>query len=264
MRADDLPFVVREHRHHFPDGFFARLGPAFLRTYTGTYVSGPDGRAYLAELSGAPVGFLVGVTDPAAHRRHVLRGHGVRLALRAVWGLALRPRLALHFLRTRLTRYGRKLLVRRSGPGSGVPPTEGVTAVLAHVAVAAEARSLGIGTALIDRFVADAAYRGCARVSLVTAAGPEGAGRYYERLGWRAQGESRTPDGRVLAAYFLPLRGASSGPAPRSPALPTSAPKGIPSEQPPAPALGPARVHPRDSRLRWGASRRKSSNADPR
>jgi predicted N-acetyltransferase YhbS len=77
--------------------------------------------------------------------------------------------------------------------------------VLAHVAVATEARSRGIGTVLIDRFVADAAYCGCARVSLVTLTGADGAGPYYQRLGWQPRGKIRTPEGRSLAAYELAL-----------------------------------------------------------
>ncbi|WP_106432594.1 GNAT family N-acetyltransferase [Streptomyces zinciresistens] len=218
MDPDDLPFVVAEHLGHFPDGFFARLGPRFLAAYTRTYLSGPDARAYTAEIGGQPVGFLVGVTDPAAHRRHVLRDHGRGLLLRALGSLSVRPRLALHFLRTRLVRYCRKLIPNRAArraPAAGpaaAPP--GVTAVLAHVVVAEHARSRGIGAALIARFVEDAAEAGCARVTLVTAA-EGGAGAYYEWLGWLRQGETHTPDGRHLLTYDFPLNGLNGIPAPR-------------------------------------------------
>lgn len=210
MEPEDLSFVVAEHLSHFPHGFFARLGPRFLTAYTRAYLTGPDARAYTAEIAGQPVGFLVGVTDPAAHRRHVLRGHGRGLLLRALGGLFLRPRLALHFLRTRLVRYGRKLIPNRTAasqaPAAGPSAPFGVTAVLAHVVVAEHARSYGIGSALIRWFVQDAADAGCARVSLVTAA-EDGAGPYYERLGWLCQGENRTPDGRRLLTYDFPLHG---------------------------------------------------------
>lgn len=219
MMTADLPFVVREHRHHFPDGFFARLGPAFLTAFTRTYLGSPDGRAYVAELNGQTVAFLVGVTNPVGHRRYLLRVHGVQLAFRAACGLAIRPRLALHFLRTRLVRYSRRLLSRGGAPDPGPTAPGGLTAVLAHVAVATEARSRGIGTVLVDRFVADAAYCGCARVSLVTLTGVDGAGPYYQRLGWQPRGETRTPEGRSLTTYELPLwqpdPGAHPAPAPR-------------------------------------------------
>ena len=204
MGPEDLPFVVTEHRAHFPEGFFARLGTRFLTAYTRTYLTGPHARAYIAEAEGVPVGFLVGVTDPAAHRQHIVQNHGKGLALRACAALCIRPGLALHFTRTRLARYARKLLPGRRGAAEAAieaPPRPGITAVLAHVAVVGRVRSYGLGSALVRRFTQDAAAAGCARLSLVTAAGPEGAGRYYERLGWGYAGETRTPEGRTLLTY---------------------------------------------------------------
>ncbi|MFC4467333.1 GNAT family N-acetyltransferase [Streptomyces xiangluensis] len=204
MEPEDLPFVVTEHRTHFPDGFFARLGPRFLTAYTGTYLTSPHARAYIAETDGLPVGFLVGVTDPAAHRHHVIHTHGRGLALRACAALLVRPGLALHFTRTRLARYARKLLPGRRQQAeetTAAAPRDGITAVLSHVVVLHRVRSLGLGSALVGRFTQDAATAGCARVSLVTAAGEEGAGRYYERLGWWYAGETRTPEGRPYATY---------------------------------------------------------------
>ena len=204
MELDDLPFVVAEHLKHFPDSFFARLGPTFLTAYNGTYLTGPDARAYIAETDGQPVGFLIGGTDPAAHRRHVLRDYGRGLLFRALGSLCLRPRLALHFLRTRLVRYGRKLIPNRAARQAPAAGHSGVTAVLDYVVVAEHARRRGIGARLIARFVKDATDAGCARVTLVTAA-EGGAGPYYDRLGWRRQGEIRTPEGRRLLTYDLPL-----------------------------------------------------------
>ncbi|MDH6522287.1 GNAT superfamily N-acetyltransferase [Streptomyces sp. SAI-090] len=206
MSPEDLPFVVPEYLENFPEGFFARLGPAFLTAQCRTYLASPHARALIAEAEGIPVAFLLGVTDPAAHRCEVLGGHRRTLLLRGLAGLALRPRLALHFVRTRLGRYLRKLM-----PGGRAVPDpalvqQGITAVLAYVAVSSRARSGGIGGALIDQFVADAYASGCARVSLVTAVGDSGAGPYYERRGWLPRGETRTPEGRRLAAYDLPLR----------------------------------------------------------
>ncbi|WP_309505022.1 GNAT family N-acetyltransferase [Streptomyces sp. KM273126] len=208
MEPEDLHFVVTEHRTHFPDGFFARLGGRFLAAYTGTYLTSPAARAYIVEADGLPVGFLVGVTDPAAHRHHVIRAHGRGLALRACAALFVRPGLALHFTRTRLARYARKLLPgrrRQAEETTAAAPREGITAVLAHVVVLRRVRSLGLGSTLVDRFTRDAAAAGCARVSLVTAAGESGAGPYYERLGWRHTGETLTPEGRPYATYEYPL-----------------------------------------------------------
>ncbi|GAA3500930.1 hypothetical protein GCM10019016_080370 [Streptomyces prasinosporus] len=213
MDPEDLPFVVAEHLRHFPDSFFARLGPRFLTAYDRTYLTSPDARAYVAEMGGQPVGFLIGGIDPAAHRRHVLRDYGRGLLLRALGSLCLRPRLALHFLRTRLVRYGRKLIPNRATRQAPAVGTTGVTAVLDYVVVAEHARCRGIGARLIARFVKDATDAGCARVTLVTAA-EGGAGPYYERHGWLPQGEVRTPEGRRLLTYDFPLH---EGPTPEHP-----------------------------------------------
>ncbi|WP_328971443.1 GNAT family N-acetyltransferase [Streptomyces sp. NBC_00239] len=212
MTPEELPFVVAEHRKHFPDGFFARLGPAFLTAYSRTYISSPHAGAYIAESDGEPVGFLVGVIEPVAHRRHVLQVHRRKLLLRAAGALALRPPLALHFLRTRLPRYCRGLLRGRPAPQVARGP-RGTTAVLAHVAVVEHARSRGIGEVLISRFVEDANNAGCARVSLVTVLGDGGAGMYYERRGWVPQGETSSPDGRRLATYDLLLNSGAAAEA---------------------------------------------------
>ncbi|MFE7979759.1 GNAT family N-acetyltransferase [Streptomyces shenzhenensis] len=112
------------------------------------------------------------------------------------------------------------LSLKASAPGAesaASTPSEtesraGITAVLAHVVVIARVRSYGLGSALVRRFTDDAAAAGCARLGLVTAAGPDGAGPYYERLGWQYAGETRTPEGRALLAYeydltFYPRRG---------------------------------------------------------
>ncbi|MFE3142034.1 GNAT family N-acetyltransferase [Streptomyces scopuliridis] len=207
MDPQHLPYVVREHLRLFPDGFFARLGPSFLSVYTGTYLTSPHALAFIAVAEGQPVGFLVGVTDPALHRRHVLRRHGGKLLIRALGGLVVRPGLLVHFLRTRFPRYYRKLM-RRHQPQqaaqaapAGAQMSGGPVAVLAHVAVDEGARSLGIGADLVERFVTTATIAGCARVSLVTAEGPEGAGPFYERRGWRLAGDTATPEGRRLLTY---------------------------------------------------------------
>ncbi|MFF4728742.1 GNAT family N-acetyltransferase [Streptomyces mirabilis] len=108
---------------------------------------------------------------------------------------------------------GKHLTMKPDAASARVPAADhsGVTAVLAHVAVTEHARCNGIGAALIAQFVNDAAEASCPRVTLVTSA-KGGAGPYYERSGWLCQGETRTPDGRHLLMYDLPLH---DGPTPQ-------------------------------------------------
>lgn len=212
MRASDLDFVVDEHLRHFPDGFFARLGPAFLTEYYRGFLTGQHACTTVAEVAGRPAGYLVGVTDPPAHREHVVRRHGRKLVVRGVAAMARRPSLAWCFLRTRAVLYARKLLYRRRGrphaEGSIVRAEQGAgrTAVLTHVAVAPQAQSGGIGSELIRRFDDEVTARGCERITLVTASGDNGAGPYYRRRGWEPHGERRTPDGLWLTTYERPVQ----------------------------------------------------------
>lgn len=208
MDERDLPFVVGQHRHHFPAGFFARLGPAFLTEYYRAFLTSPATWTRVADADGEPAGYLVGVTDPAAHRDHVVRTHGRALVLKALVAMLLRPWLALLFARTRTGLYARKLLrYRRAADGAPTPASGGCgsTAVLTHVAVTPSVQCCGIGARLIEGFEAAMAEAGCTRLSLVTASGEDGAGPYYRRRGWRATGERRTPDGLSLTTYELDI-----------------------------------------------------------
>jgi GNAT superfamily N-acetyltransferase len=220
MAASDLPFVVDQHLHHFPDGFFARLGRRFLAEYYRAFLTGASVSATIAEVGGRPVGYLVGVSDPVAHREHVVRRHGRSLVLNALAAMLLRPSLGLLFLRTRVGLYARKLLRRGSTRGSTPDVAAAVepvpTAVLTHVAITPSAQSNGIGSELISRFDEEVAGTGCERLTLVTASGEDGAGPYYEHRGWTPCGERRTPDGLWLTTYQRPVGEGTDTYAPRS------------------------------------------------
>lgn len=202
MKPTDLPFAVDQHQTHFPDGFFVRLGPRFLTEYYRAFLTSPDACAYVVDTPEDRIGYLVGVTEPVAHRDHVFREHGRTLAIRAFEAFIRHPALAWLFVRTRATLYGRKMLarLRPSTPARRRPPRE-TPAVLTHVAVRPDAQSQGIGSTLIRKFEADVAEAGCPRMILVTASGSTGAGGYYQRAGWAARGEHRTPDGLRLTMY---------------------------------------------------------------
>lgn len=207
MGLGDLPYVVGEHLAHFPDGFFARLGPNFLTRYYRTFLDGPEASATVAELDGTVCAYLVGVLKPRRHRRLLLQHHGRSLALAGVRGLLAHPTLALVFAVTRLRRYSAALLRARSQRIETPESAGGTEAVLSHVAVSPPKQGAGIGGLLLNRFVEEARHAGCSRICLVTVAGTHGAGPYYEHRGWQRAGERVTPDGRTLALYQLALNG---------------------------------------------------------
>lgn len=199
MGLQDLPVVTDMHRAEFREGFFVRLGPRFLRRYYRTFLDGPLATALVCETDGAVCAYLVGVLDPPQHRRLLIRHHGPSLAIHAFAGLAVRPGLALHFLRTRARRYLRTLVKQSRAASAASEPTE--LAVLTYVAVDPSRRGKGVGSALVERFLGEAAAAGRAAVCLVTVAGAEGAGNFYAPRGWVHVGDARRSDGQSLEHY---------------------------------------------------------------
>lgn len=200
-RLSHLPRVAALHRATLPTGLFPRLGTHFLEAYHRSFVDGPHAVSRVAIEAGDAVGFVAGTVDARSHRDWVLRRHGARLAIRALVGLVTRPRVLLWFLRTRLGRYLRTVLAalpggvrsREGDEAAGTPVTVGV---LAHLAVAKQARGCGLGSRLTREFVDTAGARGSSELRLVTLA-EGGAVEFYSRLGWQRLGR-RTRDGRTL------------------------------------------------------------------
>lgn len=201
--TDDLDFCAALHAETLPHGFFAELGSGFLRAYLATFVESPHAAAFVVAVEASPVGMVVGVLRAGPHRRWLLRHRGLRLAARGVAALAVRPRLAVRFLRTRLGRYSRVLRREETASAS---PSEGQTAVLSHVAVAPGAEGAGFGGQLVDAFVEAARADGADRVVLATLAGAAGAAGFYRKLGWSGSEPAPDFDGQSMILFSLPLR----------------------------------------------------------
>lgn len=213
LRPEDLPFVVDQHLQHFPDGFFARLGRAFLTEYYLSYCTDHSSCAVVATDGAEPIGYLAGTSDLVGHRRHVISAHGRALTKRAVLALIRNPPLAVSFARTRGMRYLKKLVFRRGrAPAASGPARR--SAVLHHVVVVAEYRGRGVGPALIEAFEDDARHAGCHELTLVTQTGGPAAD-YYRRSGWTAVGEHRTPDGTPLSTFTKAVTSREAGPQDR-------------------------------------------------
>lgn len=211
MTAADVDFAARTHVQCLPRGFFPQLGLPFLRCYYRSFVAGPDAIALIAWSGGRRLGFLVGTVQNHAHYRWAVRANGWRLALAGGGGLLRHPGAAGLFLRTRVGRYARGVLrhlrpLRPARPAArpGREAHEQAAldvAVLTHVAVTPTARSRGAGDRLVRGFESALAARDVRRVVLVTDAGGAGAGAFYERLGWHAEGDRPAADGRTVAVY---------------------------------------------------------------
>jgi GNAT superfamily N-acetyltransferase len=231
MVRRDLRATAALHHRSLPDGFFSRLGRRFLRRYHATFLASPFAVAIVATdpVDGdVPAAFLVGTLQNRAHYRWVVRRCGPRLALELVAALAVRPRLASLFIRTRVGRYLRWVwrypLYRAQRRTAAAPAgSEGAAvveeepargpeeaapvapvAVLTHVAVDERLRGQGAGRRLVEAFVERAREAGAAEVRLVTEAS-DGASGFYERLGWTPVGEKPGADDEVVREFRLSL-----------------------------------------------------------
>jgi ribosomal protein S18 acetylase RimI-like enzyme len=206
LRQGDLDFCAALHAQSLPHGFFAQLGPRFLRAYYDTFIDSPHAVGLAAIVAGQPVGSLVGILDARSHARWLLRHRGVALAFHAGAGMAVRPRAAFRFARTRAARYARAWRRHRGADSPKRRAPEGAPAVLSHVAVLTGARGLGAGRMLVRAFEDEAQSAGAARAILTTLQGPAGAGRFYERLGWRWSATHLTPDGGHVEEWMRELQ----------------------------------------------------------
>jgi GNAT superfamily N-acetyltransferase len=204
MHTCDLDFVTSLHRDEFPTNVVTRFGTALLRGYYTSFVASPHAVAYVAEVNGQVVGYLVGIVRLGRHRRRLLRRHAILLAPAAALGAIARPRLAVALVRARLARRaaGRRAEVR--DPEAGGAHTEPFVAVLSHVAVARSHRGLGLGAALVEKFEQEAMATGVTRLCLATTE-ESGARGFYERRGWVQAARRRTFDHRPIRLLELDL-----------------------------------------------------------
>jgi GNAT superfamily N-acetyltransferase len=200
MRHRDHAFAADLHAAALPHGFFGRLGTGFLRAYHESFMASPHAVAYIAETRDGRVGYLVGTFGP--HNSWVLRNRWVRLAVRGALALLARPPELVLFLRTRTASYVRRLLKARTGTAPDARPRRRQPpAVLTHVAVCPEARGQGVGDALVEAFVTAARKTAATEACLVTLAGPDGAGPFYQGLGWELTEVREDRDGRPIEHY---------------------------------------------------------------
>lgn len=212
MQEDDLDFCAELHAQALGHGFFVSLGPGFMRAYYRNFLESPHAMALTSVVKGHPVGLLVGVLQPQAHARWVLRHRGAGLALRGAAALTVRPRVAAHFVKSRLRRYAsawrrhkRPASKQASNSQSGSAP-----AVLSHMAVVPGARGAGAGRELVRSFEATSRGAGARWAILTTLAGPEGAGPFYARLGWTRHGATSNLSGVPMEQWTRTFEG---GPA---------------------------------------------------
>lgn len=209
VEARDLALIVQVHLRQFPDGFYARLGPAFMARYFQQYFRSPAAIGLVADQRDGSglVGYLVGTVDDAAHDRLMNGRAAPVLAAAGASALARRPSLWSDFARRRALWYARRLVSRAVRPRRpSAAPRHGE---LLYICTTAGHRRRGVGAALLRAYVEGAQQARAASLHLVTERENASGRDFYEHRGWRAVSESVTRDGRPLVRLELSLGGAT-------------------------------------------------------
>lgn len=189
----DLDFTARLHLETLGLGLFPKLGVGFMRAQHRTYIDSPHAFALVARSDGAPIGMLFAIFDPQAHRVWLLHHRALRLVARGAVAMAVRPRVASLFFRTRVRRYLRTLVAsirasrdarrQAAAVAAGAPPPPLPAIVLSHIAVIPSVQGNGVGSTLAREFEARARTAGHTHAVLITEAGGD-AERFYASHGW--------------------------------------------------------------------------------
>jgi len=192
--CEDVDTIVGVHLSAFPGFFLSRLGPGFLQQLYRTFVTDPDGICLVAESAAGTsrriVGFVAGSSAPAALFRRALLRRGLQFAWSAAGALLLDP-----------VGVGRRLLAatRYRGERPAAIPT---ASLLSSLGVAPNARTAGVGRALISGFCGAARSRHSSHVYLTTDQQDNDAvNRFYHSLDFTVHATTSRPDGRVMITY---------------------------------------------------------------
>lgn len=210
------------HRYLLPYGFFPQLGAGFVRRWHLTFVDSSYGVAFVAkDRRGVIQGFLLASTDQARYTADVLLTSRVALGWRATLALTVRPRLAVHFLRSRAVRYmrrtrsasiilpGQSTVRERLPPPSSpdpirsraVPPTPLKVVGVVHAIVTVPSwRGRGVGRALLAAYDRELIALQTPLLQLVTREAGDAA-EFYRRLGYRQTDRRLDRDGTPIVQF---------------------------------------------------------------
>lgn len=218
LGENDVIAAAALHRRELDMEFLSRYGPAFMRTYYRAWIDAPGSIALAAvDERGELLGALLGATDPATHIAAMVRRHGIQLGGCAAAYALVRPVLAKDVIATRGARYLRgmaRLVVsslRRPAPSATHRASDPEVGEITHVLVRSDHQGSGIGRALVAAAAEAATRAGDDELVLVTP--PDLAARkFYEHLGWLADGEMTSRSGEHFLRFRLPLNvGVSNG-----------------------------------------------------
>ena len=184
--------VADLHRRAFPNFFLTFLGTGFLREFYRSFPGEKNSISYVAV--DEPGDMVLGAVVGSAAPDHFFK----KLVIRRWWAFGLSSLGALLKNPSIYRRLLRALKYR-----GDQPENEGY-ALLSSIAVAPEARGLGVGQALLKTWVEEVRRRQCRGAYLTTdALDNDRINRFYQEAGWKLESIFVTPEGREMNRYII-------------------------------------------------------------
>ncbi len=209
----DLQQTSRLHRSLLPNGFLPQLGNIFVRRWHRTFLDSSYGAAFVAKDGRGEIqGFVLASTDQARLTADVLSHARMALVWRGLLGLAIRPRLAVRFLRSRASHYLRRMQrptkehappassPAPGGSGTALPAPVPVVGVIHAVVTIPSSRGYGVGRALLTAYDQELVALQTPLVQLVTSEAGDAAA-FYEGLGYRQTDRRVDRDGTPIIQF---------------------------------------------------------------
>jgi GNAT superfamily N-acetyltransferase len=170
----DLDSVVAAHFAAFPGFLMTLLGPRFLMVFYRHFIDSPLGILLIARnAEGKVLGCLAATRQPPEFFRTLRRRHGVTLLMAAIPSLLRHPR-----------RVAARLLNGAWYRGDRPPDLPGYW-LLSSLAVREDFAGNGVGTTLVEHFIANASHTEAAGIYLVTDSNDnDRAKTFYMRRGF--------------------------------------------------------------------------------
>lgn len=182
--------VVDVHMHSFPGFFLTFLGPKFLKEFYKSFIVDDTGIGFIALEDGKVLGAIVGPLVPDGYFKRLLKRQWWAFCYASIGAVLRCPSVIKRLLRALFYR--------------GEAPPGPTRALLSSIAVLPSSQRLGIGKALVERWVQEVRQKGGKGCYLTTdAKDNDKVNGFYQRLNWKIESTYTTPEGRVMNRYVF-------------------------------------------------------------
>lgn len=188
-----MPEVVDVHLASFVGFFLSFLGSRFLKIFYSGVCLAPEGISFVyINSSGRVSAFIVGTVNPRGFYSRLVRKDWLRFSFASLHAVMRKPSI-----------------IKRVAMGFFHPsenPSGSDVAGLLSIGILPEHRGSGVGKMLVNRFLEEAAKRGCRKVFLTTDRDKNDAANvFYQNLGFSIARQYITREGRNMNEYWIDL-----------------------------------------------------------